>query len=198
MRDELVKFLIQETQSVRFLKTAVLLLTFLRHWAIFKVALNLTKLIAIVAGSVMAKTIGNGVLLLFTWVKWGQFLADIWTARLNVWPDQIVRQAKRAIETERATGLSSHSSTILSSIQLHKYKQYKEGENSVLRCHKITSEKKLFNRHRPCGWEADHISHMVCIGDAVAQLKNLSLIFASELCLMRMFAGVCKASNSVI
>lgn len=69
MREELVKLLIQETLSMRFLKPAVLLLTFLRHGTIFKVALNLAKLIAIVTGSVRAKTIGNGVLLLFTQVK---------------------------------------------------------------------------------------------------------------------------------
>lgn len=105
------------------------------------------------------------------------------------------------METEGAAGLSSSTSTILSSTQLHNYKQYKEEENLVLRCHKITSQKKVFR----CLTDTGPVSEKLIIsaicsiyGDAFAQLKNLSLIFTSDLCLMRMFAVVCKASNTVI
>lgn len=190
MREELVKLLIQETQSVRLLKTAVLLLTFLRHWMIFKVALSLAKLIDIVAGLVRTKTIGKGaLLLLFTWVKWGQVLADLWPARLNVWLRQIVRLAKKAIETERAAGLSSSSSPILSFTQLHKYKH--KGKNLFLRYDKIISEEEFCNRHRLCLWEVNHIIQIL-YGDAFEQFKNPSLLFASDLCLKRMFAAVYK------
>lgn len=137
------------------------LLTFLRHWTIFKVALSLAKLIDIIAGLVRTKTVGKEALLLFTWVKWGQALADLWPARLNVWPRQIIRIAKRAIETERAAGLSSSSSPILSFAQLHKYKH--KGEDMFLRYDKITSEETLCNRHRLCLWEVDHIFQILYI-----------------------------------
>lgn len=171
MREELVKFLIRETQSVRFLKTAVLLLTFLRHWMIFKVALSLAKLIDIIAGLVRTKTIGKGVLLLFTWVKWGQVLADLWPERLNVWPHQIVRMARRATETERAAGLSSSSSPTLSFAQSHKYKHKRK--NLFLRCDKITAEEKFCNRHRLCLWEVD--IQMLCFLYRKRPLCNLKI-----------------------
>lgn len=145
------------------------LLTFLRHWTIFKVALSLAKLIDIIVGLVRTKTIGKEALLLFTWVKWGQALADLWPARLNVWPHQIVRIVKRAIVTERAAGLSSSSSPVLSFAELHKYKH--KGKDLFLRYYKITSEEKFCNRHRLCLRSCSYLPNSLYMEMPLCNLK---------------------------